>query len=59
MSAIERLKANSDRAKVNSWLDKIEEFDEACRNEVLELCSKDIEYRKAILKNMENEHGKH
>jgi len=43
----------SDRAKVNAWLDKIQEFDEACRNEVLELCSKDIEYRKAILKNIE------
>ena len=59
MSAIERLKANSDRAKVIAWLDRIGEFDEACRNEVLELCSKDIEYRKAILKNLDNEHGKH
>jgi len=52
MSAIERLKANSDRAKVNAWLDSIGEFDESCRNEVLELCSKDIEYRKSILKNI-------
>jgi len=54
MTKLSQLKnEGTDRAKVNAWLDKIEEFDEACRNEVIELCSKDIEYRKAILKNME------
>jgi len=36
LSAIERLRANSERAKVNAWLDRINETDEACRAEVLE-----------------------
>jgi hypothetical protein len=54
MTKLSQLKnEGTDRAKVIAWLDEIQEFDEACRNEVLELCSKDIEYRKAILKNME------
>lgn len=34
-----------DRAKVNKWLDHINETDQSCRNEVLEQCSKDPEAR--------------
>lgn len=45
MTAIDRLKENSDRAKVNAWLDHINETDEACRAEVLEQCAKDKEAR--------------
>jgi len=35
----------SERAKVNAWLDRINETDEACRAEVLERCAKDPEAR--------------
>lgn len=35
----------TDREKIISWLDHIQEFDEACRNEVLEQCSKDTSAR--------------
>lgn len=45
MTAIERLKQNSDRAKVNAWLDYINETDQSCRDEVLEQCAKDDESR--------------
>ena len=45
MTAIERLKANSDRAKVNAWLDHIQEFDAECRAEVLAQCETDKEAR--------------
>ena len=33
----------SERAKVNAWLDRINETDEACRAEVLDQCAKDPE----------------
>lgn len=45
MSAIERLQMQSDRQKVNAWLDHIGEQDPACRNEILENCAKDPEAR--------------
>jgi len=32
-------------AKVNDWLDRINETDEACRDEVLEQCAKNPEAR--------------
>lgn len=44
-TAIERLQDKSDRAKVNLWLTKIGEHDEACRAEVIEQCAKDREAR--------------
>ena len=45
MNAIERLKDKSDRAKVNLWLDHIQEFDKPTRDEVIEHCSKDVSAR--------------
>ena len=45
MNAIERLRNKSDRAKVNEWLDRIGETDEACRREVIEQCETNIEAR--------------
>lgn len=44
-TAIERLQAQSDRQKVEAWLDKINEHDPACRAEVMEQCAKDREAR--------------
>lgn len=41
MSAIERLKKNSDNAKIIEWLDHIGEHDEACRQEVIDQCAND------------------
>lgn len=38
-------KSISDRQKVNAWLNYIQETDQACRDEVLELCAKDKEAR--------------
>ena len=55
MSAIERLRANSERAKVNAWLDRINETDEACRAEVLERCAKDPEARAYYVARSEEE----
>ena len=46
MGKLTRLKnASKDRQKVNDWLDRINETDEACRAEVLERCAKDPEAR--------------
>ncbi len=45
MSAIERLKKQSDRQKVNLWLDSIGETDPECRREVLDHCAKDPDAR--------------
>jgi len=42
MSKLSKLKAqDTDRAKVNSFLDLIQEYDPMLRNEVLEICAKD------------------
>ena len=49
MSAINRLKENSDRAKVNAWLDKIGEHDPDCRAEVLAQCKDDPTARQYYL----------
>lgn len=38
-------KEQTDRQKVNAWLDKIGSADEKERNEVLELCARDKEAR--------------
>lgn len=47
VTKLEALKNEStDRQKVNAWLDHTGEFDDKCRNEVLEQCVKDIEARK-------------
>lgn len=40
-------------AKVNAWLDKIGEHDEACRQEVLEQCKDDPEARQYYLQRSE------
>jgi len=46
MGKLTRLKnASKDRQKVNDWLDRINETDEACRAEVLDQCAKDPEAR--------------
>jgi len=46
MGKLTKLKnASKDRQKVNDWLDRINETDEACRAEVLERCAKDPEAR--------------
>ena len=45
MNAIERMTNNSDRAKVNAWMDHIKESDSAIRKEVLDNCAKDKAYR--------------
>ena len=45
MNAKEFKQKVDDRAKVNAWLDHIQEFDEACRKEVLDQCAKDKEAR--------------
>lgn len=55
MSAIERLKENNDRAKVNAWLDYINEKYEACRKEVIEQCAKDKEARAYYVKRYEQD----
>jgi len=55
MTAIERLKANSDRAKVNAWLDHINETDLACRAEVLQQCAEDKSAREYYLKRYEED----
>ena len=45
----------TDRAKVNAWLDRINETDEACRAEVLERCAKDPEARAYYVMRSEEE----
>ena len=45
MNAIERLTNNSDRAKVNAYLDHIKEPDSAIRAFVLKQCAEDKEAR--------------
>jgi len=46
MGKLTKLKnASKDRQKVNNWLDRINETDEACRAEVLDQCAKDPEAR--------------
>ena len=45
MSAIERLRANSDRYKIEQWLDHIGEHDKDCRAEVLAQCKEDASAR--------------
>jgi len=49
MSAINRLKEVSARQTVLNWLDSINERDEECRKEVIDLCSTQPEYRKWLL----------
>lgn len=39
-----------DRAKVNAWLDHINETDEACRAEVLDQCANDKDARAYYVK---------
>lgn len=55
MSAKELKQKVSDRAKVNKWLDFIQEFDEACRNEVLEQCAKDTDARRYYVQRYEED----
>jgi len=45
----------SDRAKVNTWLDHINETDPACRAEVLEQFAKDKSAREYYLKRYEED----
>jgi len=46
MTKLSKLKSvDTDRAKVNAWLDSIAEFDEDCRSEVLAQCKDDAEAR--------------
>ena len=46
MGKLTKLKnASKDRQKVNNWLDRIDETDEACRAEILEQCAKYPEAR--------------
>jgi len=45
----------SDRTKVNAWLDRINETDEACRAEVLDQCAKDPEARAYYVMRSEEE----
>lgn len=47
--------ADTDRAKVNKWLDSIGEFDEECRAEVLAQCKDDPEARAYYLGRFEND----
>ena len=42
-------------AKVNNWLDRIGETDEACRAEVLDQCAKDPEARAYYVMRSEEE----
>ena len=44
-TAIERLQAQSDRQRVERWLNSIGETDQACRDEVLEQCKADLAAR--------------
>ena len=37
---------DTDRKKVNDWLDRIGETDPKCREEVLQACAKDLDARK-------------
>ena len=56
MGKLTRLKnASKDRQKVNDWLDRINETDEACRAEVLERCAKDPEARAYYVARSEEE----
>ena len=56
MGKLTRLKnASKDRQKVNDWLDRINETDEACRAEVLERCAKDPEARAYYVMRSEEE----
>ena len=56
MGKLTKLKnASQDRAKVNDWLDRINETDEACRTEVLEQCAKDPEARAYYVARSEEE----
>lgn len=51
MSKLNQLKtADTDRAKVERWLDHIKEFDQECRTEVLNQCAKDKEARAYYVK---------
>lgn len=49
-TAIERLQAQSDRQKIEAWLDHIGERDEACRYEVLALCKADLDARQYFVR---------
>lgn len=40
---------DSDRAKVEKWLDSINEHDPACRAEVIQHCKDDLDARKYYL----------
>ena len=56
MGKLTRLKnASKDRQKVNDWLDRINETDEACRAEVLDQCAKDPEARAYYVMRSEEE----
>jgi len=56
MGKLTRLKnASKDRQKVNDWLDRINETDEACRAEVLDQCAKDPEARAYYVARSEEE----
>ena len=46
MSKLNQLKTrDTDKSKINAWLDKIGETDQACRDEVIELCKNNTEAR--------------
>lgn len=46
MTKLSQLKnGDTDRQKVNKWLDHINEHDDACRAEVMEQCKNDKEAR--------------
>jgi hypothetical protein len=56
MSKLSQLKnSDTDRSKINKWLDKINEKDQAIRDEVLDNCAKDIESRKYYVKRYEQD----
>lgn len=56
MSKLSQLKnAETDREKINKWLDKIGERDQAIRDEVLYNCAKDIEARRYYVKRFEQD----
>lgn len=51
MSKLAELKTrDTDRAKINAWLDHINEHDPTCRAEVLESCAKDTDARAYYVK---------
>lgn len=57
-TALQRIQVNSDRLKVNAWLDSINCTNKAERQEVLDMCAADIEARKYYVMRYETEVSK-